>query len=296
MAVSPQQHLDDDQLTYRVAPSRSRSRAGRAWTIAVMLFAIAAALVYYASQLWAQQHATSGALKLARGEVIVERRKSAERGHKLIALEQQRKGHDALLKQQGDKLLELNTALASAQTRLAELDEERSEIREQLAEFRQLTQQFRRMIDSGRLKVTFRRGRMIVELPAQVLFPSGSAELTGEGSKALGEVAKILRSMRNRRFIVAGHTDNVPVATERFASNWALSSARAVEVTAALTRGGLRPEQLVAAGYSEYDPVARNTTDAGRQKNRRIEIILEPRLVPLPGLEQAKASQPPAHP
>ena len=178
----------------------------------------------------------------------------------------------------------MNTALAAAETRLAELNEERSEIREQLAEFRQLTQQFKRMIDSGRLEVTFRRGRMIVELPAAVLFPSGRAELTKEGSEALGDVAKILRSLRSRRFIVAGHTDNIPVATERFANNWELSTARAVEVTSELVRGGLRPEQLVAAGYSEYDPVARNTSVKGRQKNRRIEIILEPRLAPLPGL------------
>jgi chemotaxis protein MotB len=92
--------------------------------------------------------------------------------------------------------------------------------------------------------------------------------------------------MRSRRFIVAGHTDNIPVATDRFANNWELSTARAVEVTSELVRGGLRAEQLVAAGYSEYDPVARNSNDKGRQKNRRIEIILEPRLAPLPGLEQ----------
>ena len=129
---------------------------------------------------------------------------------------------------------------------------------------------------------------MIVDLPAQVHFPSGSADLTEEGGKSLDEVAKILRSMRDRRYIVAGHTDNVPVATDRFASNWELSSARAVKVTAELIRGGLRPEQLVAAGYSEYDPVARNANEAGKQKNRRIEIILEPRLAPLPGLEDKK--------
>jgi len=138
------------------------------------------------------------------------------------------------------------------------------------------------MIDSGRLDVTFRRGRMIVELPAQVLFPSGSSELTGDGGKALADVAKVLRSLRSRRFIVAGHTDNIPVATPQFKSNWELSTARAVEVTKELVRGGLRPEQLVAAGYSEYDPVARNSNEKGRQKNRRIEIILEPRLAPMP--------------
>ena len=120
--------------------------------------------------------------------------------------------------------------------------------------------------------MSFRRGRMIVELPAQVLFPSGSAELTGDGGKALAEVANILRTMRSRRYIVAGHTDNIPVSTSQFRSNWELSTARAVEVTNALVRGGLRPEQLVAAGTVIRPVVATRTS--GPAKNRRIEIIL----------------------
>jgi len=150
-------------------------------------------------------------------------------------LGKEREERDALLAQANAKLLELNTELAVVKTRLDETEEERGAIREQLAEFRQMTQQFRRMIDSGRLEVVFRRGRMIVQLPAQVLFPSGSADLTDDGRKSLGEVAKILRGLRNRRFVVAGHTDNVPIAkNEHFTSNWDLSSARAVNVTAAL--------------------------------------------------------------
>jgi chemotaxis protein MotB len=289
--LSPQQIVHDDQVTHRKVVVRSRSGVGRALMLAAFLFAIAAALVYYASQLWLQQQTSQAALASAKEELNALRHKDSERSSKLRALEQQHSERTALIAENKDKLLELNTALAAAQTRLAELDEERSEIRSQLAEFQQITQQFRRMIDSGRLKVTFRRGRMIVELPAQVLFPSGSAELTVGGSKALAEVASILRVMRNRRFIVAGHTDNVPVATERFGSNWELSTARAVEVTAELIRGGLRPEQLGAAGYSEYDPITRNVTESDRQKNRRIEIILEPRLKPLPDLEHAKTPQ-----
>jgi chemotaxis protein MotB len=154
----------------------------------------------------------------------------------------------------------------------------------ELVEYKEMMAQLKRMIDSGRLEVTFRHGRMIVELPAQVLFPSGSADVTKEGHEALAEVARILRGLKSRRFIVAGHTDNIPV-TGRFASNWELATARAVHVTEELIQGGLRPEQLVAAGYGEYDPIARNISEKGRQKNRSIEIILEPRLKPLPELE-----------
>jgi chemotaxis protein MotB len=296
MGQAARRYVDDDDITDHALPRRTRAGAQRALKIAVLLFGVAAALVYYASQLFVQHEATRAALSSARGELIELRRKSDDRGSKVAVLEAQHKQGDEALKQANDKLLELNTELAAVQTRLAELDEERSAIRDQLAEFQQLTRQFKRMIDSGRLKVTFRRGRMIVELPAQVLFPSGSADLTDEGTKALDDVAKILRGMHNRRFIVAGHTDNVPVANERFASNWELSSARAVRVTAQLIHGGLKPEQLVAAGYSEYDPVARNGNEVGRQKNRRIEIILEPRLAPLPNLEPAKPNKDQAAP
>jgi chemotaxis protein MotB len=131
------------------------------------------------------------------------------------------------------------------------------------------------MIDSGALQVSFRRGRMIVEMPAAVLFDSGSAVLSEAGRETVTSVAKVLRNVPRHRFLVGGHTDNVPV-TKQYESNWELSAARAVRVTEMLTKQGVAPKRLAVAGYSEFDPVASNATDAGRQKNRRIEIILEP--------------------
>jgi chemotaxis protein MotB len=116
----------------------------------------------------------------------------------------------------------------------------------------------------------------VVNLPAQVLFDSGSAELTEDGEAALKEVAKILRTVRNRRFMIGGHTDNQKIVKADFDSNWELASARAIVVTKALIKAGLPPKNLVAAGYSQYAPIASNASDVGRQKNRRIEIILEP--------------------
>lgn len=198
-----QQHVDDDDITFRAASMKSRSSAGQAWLIAGVLLTIALGLGYSAFQLWTQEKVTREKLAVTKVELTKQVRAGTQSAEKVTTLEQQKTERDTLLQQSNAKLLELNTALASAETRLAELNEERSEIREQLAEFRQLTQQFKRMIDSGRLEVSFRRGRMIVELPAQVLFPSGSAELTGDGGKALAEVAKILRTLRTRRFIVA---------------------------------------------------------------------------------------------
>jgi chemotaxis protein MotB len=176
---------------------------------------------------------------------------------------------------------QLEIALDTCQSSLDDLSSQQEEVRARLGEFESLTSQFQRMIDTGQLDVVFRRGQMIVQLPAAILFPSGSAEISESGDAALAEVAGILRAMPRRRFTVAGHTDNVPVGNAPFDSNWDLSTSRAVAVTEALIRHGMRPGNLVAAGFGEYAPIASNQNPRGRQQNRRIEIILEPDLSPV---------------
>lgn len=175
----------------------------------------------------------------------------------------------------GARQSEVDAKLAAAEGRLAELQQSQKETDQHLKALLDLRKKFQRMIDGGKLEVNFRRGRMIVELPAQVLFDSGSAELSEEGQRAVLSVAKILRQVSTHRFLVGGHTDNVR-AVKEYKSNWALSAARAVGVTEALTRHGVAQSRLVVAGYSQYDPVASNGSEKGRQKNRRIEIVLEP--------------------
>jgi chemotaxis protein MotB len=255
---------------------------------AFLLAGSAVALGFYGYRLWSGGRDAQASLDHAQRELDRLRR---ENKTTLTALERQTKDKDSLVQEMSGKVRELGGELAAAQSRLAELNEERAEIASRLAEFRRMTEQFRGMIDSGRLEVSFRRGRMIVELPAQVLFPSGSAELTDEGRAAIGEVAAILRDMRDQHFIVGGHTDTQPISNDRFGSNWGLSASRAVNVTEELIKAGLRPEQLVAAGYAEFDPVAPNAKQAGRQKNRRIEIILEPKLRGLPELKDLEATK-----
>jgi chemotaxis protein MotB len=191
----------------------------------------------------------------------------------------------------------------------AELDQLRREKEEQdarLAVFKSVTDKFRQMIDSGKLQVVMRHGRMVVKLPASVLFPSGSADLSKDGQSALAEVARILRQFPDRNFEVAGHTDNVPIgpppapasSAPTFKNNLELSTARAVTVTDFIVEKGMNPAHLSAAGYSAYQPVASNATEAGRQENRRIEIALVPNLaeVPTPDLDAGiAAGGPDAH-
>jgi chemotaxis protein MotB len=179
--------------------------------------------------------------------------------------------------------LELTTNLEASQSELDALRAQRAETDKRLEALKALTDKFRKMIDSGQLQVILRHGRMVVKLPAGVLFASGSADVSKDGKAALVEVAAILKQMPDRRFMVAGHTDNVPVPpTSQFKNNLQLSTSRALNVTEQLIASGMNPAHVSASGYSEYEPVRENTTDAGRQENRRIEIVLLPNLEELP--------------
>jgi chemotaxis protein MotB len=178
---------------------------------------------------------------------------------------------------------EFESNLSASRAELEDLRAQRVEAEKRASAFRALTEKFRKMIDSGKLQVTLHHGRMIVKLPASVLFASGSAELSKEGQVAINDVASVLKHIHDRHFMVAGHTDNIPVGPPSpFKNNLQLSTARAEIVTEQLIAAGMGPSRLAAAGYSEYDPVRENTTEAGRQENRRIEIVLLPNLAELP--------------
>lgn len=173
----------------------------------------------------------------------------------------------------------LSAALAETRKRLEELARQQAAAEIRAAQFRDLAARFQKMIDAGKLHVTIRDGRMLIELPNDVLFDSAKTKVKPAGRAAIVEVAKVLASMPGRRFQVAGHTDNVKLArTSRFASNWELSTARAVEVVKLLIDGGMAPESLSAAGYGEFAPAGSNDTPEGRARNRRIEIALVPNL------------------
>ena len=139
--------------------------------------------------------------------------------------------------------------------------------------------------DAGKLKVALRNGRMIIELPNDVLFDSGKDELKAEGKTTLVEVAKVLKTVAGRRFQIAGHTDDVKISTSRFPSNWELSTARAVDVTRFIIEQGMDPKQVSAVGYGEFDPVVSNDSPEHKGQNRRIEIALQPNLSDLPPME-----------
>jgi chemotaxis protein MotB len=129
--------------------------------------------------------------------------------------------------------------------------------------------------------VVQRRGLVVRVLTDKVLFASGQATLQTEGDPLLEEVAQLLNVDQSHPITVEGHTDNQPIATAQFPSNWELSTARATTVVRFLISHGVSAGRLGAVGYADLHPIASNATAAGRALNRRVEIVLM-RLNPVP--------------
>jgi chemotaxis protein MotB len=119
-----------------------------------------------------------------------------------------------------------------------------------------------------------------VILQGEVLFDVGSAELVDAGrdfvTRLAGPLRTILESEPEQLVMVAGHTDDVPIRNERFASNWELSTTRAVSVARVLSGSGIPARRIVAAGFGPYHPRAPNDSPENRRRNRRIEVLILP--------------------
>ncbi|HVZ73261.1 MAG TPA: OmpA family protein [Polyangia bacterium] len=188
----------------------------------------------------------------------------------------------------------LGGELDQAKKRMEELKKAQAQAEERAAQFRKLVSQFKALTDSGKLKVEIRENRMIIALGDKILFDPGKTALKPEGKDALTQVTAVLKDMQNRNFQVAGHTDNDPIKSKQFRSNWDLSTARAVEVVGFMISQGLDGKRLSAAGYADQSPVAPNDTPDNKAKNRRIEITLVPNLDDLPPIDDALKSDAPA--
>lgn len=182
----------------------------------------------------------------------------------------------------------LKAELDSMKAALAELEARKRQAEQRVAAYKDLVARFQKLIDAGKLDVRVVDGRMVVVLATDILFPSGSAELSDDGKAALTEVGTVLATIDNR-YQVEGHTDNVPIRTTKFPSNWYLGAARAIGVVDHLIASGLQGDHVSAAAFADTKPVAPNTDDAGRSRNRRIEIVVLPDLSGLPGYDELNA-------
>lgn len=133
-------------------------------------------------------------------------------------------------------------------------------------------------IDDKEVKVEMLEKGLVITFVGEVLFDSGKADLRKDSLSKLDKVGRVLNStVKNLDVGIEGHTDNVPIKHSGWKSNWELSSARALSVLHHMVSSqGIDPKRLAAIGYGEYKPVVSNKTKEGRQKNRRVEIVILP--------------------
>ena len=143
--------------------------------------------------------------------------------------------------------------------------------------YQALTTKLQSEIKADQVRITQLQGQLTVTLIDEILFASGSAEMHAQGRSMLEKIVGTLQGVPDKRIVVRGYTDNEPIGPAlraRYPSNWELSTARSSDVVRFLQAKGIDPKRLEAAGYGEYQPIAPNTTPAGRKENRRIEIVL----------------------
>jgi len=193
--------------------------------------------------------------------------KSSELAQQKTDLEQR----SADLEQQNAEIQQQVSMLEQQKAALLEANQQRQQ------QYEALVQNLSKEVEQGQLQVRQYKNMLAVDLAEQIFFDSGRAKLKPGGKDVLKKVAEALKGYENKIIRVIGHTDDVPLAKSlqaTFPTNWELSVARATNVVRFLQDAGIPPERMVASGRSEYDPVASNDTAEGRQKNRRIEIML----------------------
>lgn len=145
-----------------------------------------------------------------------------------------------------------------------------------------LTNNLTRSLSRDELKdvdVKVLKGVVYISLADNMLFKTGSYAISDRAMETLGKIAKIIKDYKDYDVVVEGNTDNVPISRTNIRNNWDLSALRASSVVQTLQeKFGVDPSRLSAAGRGEYRPIADNSTDAGRQRNRRTEIIITPNL------------------
>jgi chemotaxis protein MotB len=204
-------------------------------------------------------------------------------------LETDKNGEIAALKKDKTALEQQKTSLeqqqADSKKQIDALQQEKASLEQQKAQLRSTSEQKQTQYDAlvanlteevkkGELQVRQYKDMLTVDVAEQLFFDSGRADLKETGKSVLKKVGDALKGYDDKVIRVVGHTDNVPIKTKLFPSNWELSVARATTVVRYLQETGIPPERMIASGRAEYQPVAENDTPDGRKKNRRIEITL----------------------
>jgi chemotaxis protein MotB len=195
---------------------------------------------------------------------------------------------------EGEKPVQaLQRELDEAHVKIAELERQIEDIsvarevelsasEQELAQVKQtyetLVKELKQEVDSGKIKIEQSAGEVKLDIAEELFFETGMADIKPEGMKVLLRIGKDLQKVPRMNIRVEGHTDNVPIGPSLkndYPTNWELAAARAVNVVRFLQeKAGTDPRRLSAVSYAEYRPVASNKTESGKQRNRRVEIVL----------------------
>jgi len=206
--------------------------------------------------------------------------------NKRLGSDQERlqKAHDQCLSDLSQLSEEKGALSGDLQQALSNLEEMRKLAEKREAMLASIVSSLQSVVSAGHVRVVQRNGKLIVEIEEDILFSTGKSRVKEEGKVALAALAPVLAGV-NREFQVTGHTDDQGEEEK----NWELSLDRALSVLVELVRNGYPSKRISAAGYAYFQPIADNESDEGKQRNRRVDIVLVPDLeeLKLPSLSKA---------
>jgi chemotaxis protein MotB len=182
-----------------------------------------------------------------------------------------------------DRYKKLEEEYNACQGKITQAEKEKSDLlaREQQTKvtYDQLMSQLQKEVGEGQVAIQQYQDKLTVNVAEKIFFDSGKADLKPGGKELLKKFGRIVKGLTDKWVRVEGHTDNVPIAKPlqaTYPTNWELSAARAITVVRFLQeQGGVPPKMLMAAAFGQYQPIAPNDTPENKQKNRRIEIVLQ---------------------
>ena len=224
----------------------------------------------------------------------------AGKNARIAALEEQQKGMQQALKAAETKYAQLQASLDKSLTNASQNNISIEKLVDQINESNQyirhlvevksksdslnlvLQNNLTRSLSKEELKevdVQVLKGVVYISLADNMLYRSGSYEINDRAAETLSKIAKIIKDYKDYDVLIEGNTDNVPISRENIRNNWDLSCLRASSVVQALqTKYGVDPKRLTAGGRGEYNPLTTNDTEVGKQRNRRTQIIITPKL------------------
>jgi chemotaxis protein MotB len=224
----------------------------------------------------------------------------AAKNARIASLEEQQKGMQQMLKAAEEKYDKLQAALDKSLTNASQNNISIEKLVDQINESNQyirhlvevksksdslnmvLTNNLTRSLSQDEMKevdVQVLKGVVYISLADNMLYKSGSYEINARAAQTLSKIAKIIKDYKDYDVLIEGNTDNVPINKTNIRNNWDLSALRASSVVQALQNDyGVDPKRLTAGGRGEYNPVASNDTEVGKQRNRRTQIIITPKL------------------